>query len=131
MKTYSWILLFLLIGSCKTTEPSKQTATPEPTDIAIPVREYSIQSVLWQQLSAEYKALCHQAFNLARLQLDHQLLLKQEGELPLAIITDIDETVLDNSPFNAKMIETDEEYSKENWIKWGQLEEATAVPGAL
>ena len=49
--------------------------------------------VLFQQQSAEYRALCYQAFNIATLRLES---VKRKG-LPLAIITDIDETILDNS----------------------------------
>lgn len=128
MKNYHFILLLILLGGCRTAQVDTHR---DNSDTNIPIREYSIQSVLWQQLSGEYKALCYQAFNLAKFQLDNMLLEKDEKGKPLAIITDIDETVLDNSPFNAKMIETDEEYSKDNWKRWGKLERAAAVPGAL
>lgn len=128
MKNYYLFLLFVLVIGCRT---SKVNSSQAATDTPISKREYSVQSVLWQQLSAEYKALCHQAFNLAKFQLDQILLQENDGDQPLAIITDIDETLLNNSPFNAKMIETDEEYSKANWIKWGLLERAEPVPGAV
>ena len=111
MKNYYLILLIIFLNGCRMSQEDTHQAN---SNAKIPIREYSIQSVLWQQLSAEYKALCHQAFNLAKFQLDKILLEKNKEGKPLAIITDIDETVLDNSPFNAKMIETDEEYSKEN-----------------
>ena len=94
-------------------------------------REHSVQSVLWQQHAAEYKALCYQAFNIAKIQLDQVLLQSKNGGKPYAIITDIDETLIDNSPYNAKMIETDKDYAKEDWIEWGLLKKATAVPGAV
>ncbi|MEN0051487.1 MAG: 5'-nucleotidase, lipoprotein e(P4) family [Bacteroidota bacterium] len=128
MKNYHFILLFIVLSGCRTSQVDTHQAD---SNANIPVREHSIQSVLWQQLSGEYKALCYQAFNLASFQLDKILLEKKEEGKPLAIITDIDETVLDNSPFNAKMIETDEEYSRDNWKEWGELENAAAVPGAL
>ncbi|MEO1513436.1 MAG: 5'-nucleotidase, lipoprotein e(P4) family [Bacteroidota bacterium] len=131
MKNFLPILLFLLLIGCRNAAVDKTSPQQNDSEAKIPVREHSVQSVLWQQLSAEYKALCHQAFNLAKFQLDEILRQDQGDGKPLAIVTDIDETLLNNSPFNAKMIETDENYSKENWIKWGLLEQATAVPGSL
>ena len=127
-KYYYLILVLFLFSGCQTL---KTNASQAGSGNHIPVREYSVQSVLWQQLSGEYKALCYQAFNLARFRLD-EILLQSNGEgKPLAIIKDIDETLIDNSPYNAKMIATDKEYSKEDWIEWGLREQATAVPGAL
>src|SRR5699024_8795189 len=101
------------------------TQTDQPT-----VREYSVQSVLWQQNAAEYRALCYQAFNVAKLNLDQFMADESLTDENVAIITDIDETVLDNSPFNTKLIEKDEEYSVEEWTHWTSLEEAKEVPGA-
>ena len=44
-------------------------------------------AVAWKETSAEYGALCHQAFNLARLKVDQELNRKNKSEKPLAIIT--------------------------------------------
>jgi len=119
--------LGLTISGCQQqTSSSNSTATPVKN-----VREYSVQSVLWQQHAAEYRALCYQAYNLAKARL--QQLVKQTDTTAgkLAVITDIDETVLDNSPFNAKLIALNEEYSSEEWANWVKLEQAEAVPGAV
>jgi len=43
----------------------------------------------------------------------------------------IDETVLDNSAYNARMVETDGEYTKDTWIEWGKELKARPVPGAV
>ncbi|MEZ5007128.1 MAG: 5'-nucleotidase, lipoprotein e(P4) family [Chitinophagales bacterium] len=128
--------IFLLTASififgCKTAAVTTVKEEKVIIQKEIPLREYSVQSVLWQQLSGEYKALSYQAFNLAKMQLDEILASNNLPEKPLAIITDIDETVLDNSPYNAKMIEDDREYESVSWKAWGELEQATAVPGAL
>ena len=48
-----------------------------------------------------------------------------------AVITDIDETVLDNSAFDAKLIKLDQPFSNEMWLEWGELCIADTVPGAL
>ena len=102
-KSFLFLLLFLISFSCKTPDKLHQVPAPE-AKVNVPVREYSIQSVLWQQQSAEYRALAYQAYNLAKLQLDNILQSENTSDKPLAIVTDVDETVIDNSPFNAKMI---------------------------
>ena len=122
----------LIILGCENFSKDQKKLLPTNEDTTlIPVREHSVLAVLWQQLSAEYRALAYQSFNLAKYQLDEILLDNQKREKPLAIITDIDETVLDNSPYNAKMIELDEEYTKELWIEWGTEKKALPIPGAL
>lgn len=97
----------------------------------IPVRAHSIQSVMWQQNAAEYRALCYQAFNLAKMQLDLRLEAGGFEDKTPAIITDIDETVLDNSPYAATLIKKDEEYIPETWAEWVYKKEAQAIPGAV
>ncbi|MCK0131678.1 5'-nucleotidase, lipoprotein e(P4) family [Flavobacteriaceae bacterium F08102] len=93
--------------------------------------EYSVGAVLWQQSSAEYRALCYQAFNLAKLQLDKALKDWEHVNKPKAIITDIDETVLDNSPYSGKQIVLNEEFTEARWTNWVERKEAKSVPGAL
>src|SRR5580765_6797299 len=82
----------------------------QPAAQAVPAHayDYQIGAVIYQQKAAEYRALAYQAFNIARWQLDADLdkknikkLLKDERKQPRAIVVDIDETVLDNSPANA------------------------------
>src|SRR6185436_17553084 len=73
--------------------------------------EYQVGAVLYMQKAAEYRALAYHAFNLARWQLDADLdkknakkLPKAERNKPRAVMVDIDETVLDNSPAQAYAI---------------------------
>ena len=54
-------------------------------------------SMYWQKNSAEYYALCIQAYNMAKFKVDKALI--SSSEKPLAIIADIDETVLNNLPY--------------------------------
>jgi len=124
---FSFILL-LSIFSCKTTATVNSESTTSNT---IPIREHTIQALLWQQQSAEYKALSHQAYNLAKIYLDQALADNKLQNKSLAIVTDVDETVLDNSPYNAKMVQNDENYTKKTWVDWGKVANAKTVPGAL
>lgn len=85
---------------------------------------------LWQQRSAEYKALCFQAYNIARLRLDEAIKLHKKGSKPLAVVTDIDETLLDNSPEDAARAINNEEFSTKSWKAWTSVGVADTVPGA-
>lgn len=124
-----FLLLLMMLINIGCVHRNNQKITVDESAQNIPIKEHLIMSVLWQQNSAEYKALCFQAFNQARYILD-TFLKNRRNEKPLAIITDIDETILDNSPYSAQMIARDENYNKSSWIEWGKKESAELVPGA-
>ena len=86
--------------------------------------------VLYQQTAAEYRALCYQAFNMAALRLNG-IPKKKFRKEKLAIITDLDETVLDNSYVEAQLIKDGKEFSNATWKNWMDKSAATAVPGAV
>ena len=86
-------------------------------------------SMYWQKNSAEYYALCIQAYNMAKFKVDKAL--NTSSEKPLAIIADIDETVLNNLPYNEMLIETGESFAQKTWSDWVNKREAMAIPGAL
>ena len=96
-----------------------------------PNNKHKIQAQVWTQNSAEYRALCYQAFNTAKFNLDSFLSLEKKYDKPLAIITDVDETVLDNSPYDGKLILNNVSYNRESWVECGNLEIAKAIPGSL
>ena len=91
-------------------------------------REYQIGAYLWFQTSGEYRALCHQAYNLARLKLDRDLEEKHNGKR--AVVFDIDETVLDNSFSGAYEIKNNIPWDQESFDRWVALKKAELVPGA-
>ena len=84
--------------------------------------------VLWQQYAAEYRALCYQAFNIAELRLEQAIKAKKKK---LAIITDLDETILDNSYSEAQALKEGKSYTPDGWKQWTDKSAATAVPGAV
>jgi len=83
-----------------------QAQTPATGRQASADNEYQTGAILWTQSSAEYRALAYQTFNLAKLRLDQALAVRTSPRLakPPAIIVDIDETVLDNSRFQAELV---------------------------
>lgn len=100
----------------------------------------SLNATLWTQRSAEYRASAEQAYRTAGRILDLGLadpawtaLPEQEGapgDLPPAVILDVDETVLDNSPHQARLIVEGREYPY-GWDAWVREAAAPPVPGAL
>ena len=98
--------------------------------------EYQVSAVLYMQKAAEYRALCLQAFNWAKttLDIDHKnkkKLPKAERKKPRAVVVDIDETMLDNSPAQAYGIKNNVGFNLDNWYKWGEMRKAKAIPGAV
>lgn len=85
---------------------------------------------LWFHHSAEMEACYLQTYYWAGIALDKQLSQLSEGSKKPAVVLDLDETVLDNSPFQLKLIETKESYTSENWTAWVNLAKAKALPGA-
>jgi 5'-nucleotidase (lipoprotein e(P4) family) len=112
--------------------------TPSPSMSRQPGsdNEYQVGAILWTQSSAEYRALAYQAFSLARLRLDQELTTQRRGRAargvkPPAIVVDVDETVLDNSRFQAELVLRGEAYTPQAWQAWCDRAEAGAVPGAV
>lgn len=98
--------------------------------------EYQVGAILWTQSSAEYRALAYQAFSLAKLRLDQELATTRRGRAargvkPPAIVVDVDETVLDNSRFQAELILRNAAYTPQAWQAWCERAQAGAVPGAV
>ena len=88
-----------------------------------------MMAVLYQQQAAECKALYYQGYNIARLMLDKDIDNVKPNK-KRAIIVDIDETVLDNSPFEAAIITRNAKYP-DDWQKWTKLAKAKACPGSV
>lgn len=85
-------------------------------------------ALLWVAHSAEYDALCYQAYNLAKLRLDQKLSMRLSKKA--AVILDLDETVLNNLPYYLALYFEGEEFSDETWNNWVEHRSARAIPGA-
>ncbi|GAB3934528.1 5'-nucleotidase, lipoprotein e(P4) family [Mucilaginibacter myungsuensis] len=85
-------------------------------------------AAIYQQRSAEYKALCFQAYNIAKFRLDEAI--KHKGKKPLALVTDIDETLLDNSPEGARAALANQDFNTKDWKTWTAKGIADTVSGA-
>ena len=97
-------------------------------------------ATLYAQSSAESAANCRGVYAAARLQRDAAIAdtswtaaLEQEGDFaakPPAIVLDVDETVLDNSPYEVRLIEDRIAYPA-GWEAWCNQAAAEPVAGAL
>ena len=93
--------------------------------------DYQIGAVLWQQSAAETKALQLQAYSLARLMLERDLRIRRRLRQKRAVVVDVDETVLDNTRYQAFLIVNHQSFSPQSWQEWCNRAEATAIPGAV
>jgi len=151
-KAFAGILICLLVlSSCVGVRSPETRGTPPPRPQAgVPKAVLSgfrdthemLYSILWMQTSAEYGALARSVYVLARRALEAALAdpawtaaLEQQGLAPLpdktAVILDIDETVLDNSPYEAQLILEGKPYNDADWKQWVLQGKADSIPGAL
>jgi len=112
-------------------------AAPAPTP---PDGSEGLNSVLWMQKAAEYSYGTEQVFKAATKRLpalrkrgnaliEAETTAKPAQRAP-AIILDLDETVLDNSPFQAAVVARDRYFQAANWDAWLERRAAGLVPGA-
>jgi len=145
------ILVGLVLSACASrgTPPAAPAAStpsaPATTQAATaaPVRTYeNLDATLWMQTAVEYRAAAAQAYVLARTQLDRALAdpawtaaIEQQGKplagLPPAIVLDADETVLDNTVYQARLLSSGGAYDDATWKAWVEERKADAVPGAV
>jgi 5'-nucleotidase (lipoprotein e(P4) family) len=92
------------------------------------INDGKIWASLYQQRAAEYKALCFQAYNIAKLRLD--MAIAKHSDKPFAVVTDIDETLLDNSHYDAARAVQNLDYDEATWKEWTGKAVADSVPGA-
>lgn len=121
MKHTSFLICLLLtITACRTQKVTQST---------ISLQHGPAWGALWQQRAAEYKALCLQAYQLAAIRVEE--MSHQQTLRPRAIVTDIDETVLDNSPFSVTSAFNGQPFTQQAWEQWTSKAICDTIPGAL
>jgi len=124
------LIVLVAVGSLQSKEKKVLRDTHEMLD-----------GILWMQTAPEFSMVTSGAYGLARIRLDAALqdanwsaALEQGGEYtdrPPAVILDIDETVLDNSPYQAQLILERILYSPATWLAWSDMASARPIPGAV
>ncbi|MBK5354632.1 5'-nucleotidase, lipoprotein e(P4) family [Pseudomonas sp. TH41] len=101
-------------------------------EVASPPSNLLTAAVAWKQTAAEFEALYYQGFNVARMQLDRALQAHKAGDRPLAIISDVDDTVLNSNSYWGYMINANKEFFDDTaWDKWVAENGPVATPGAV
>ena len=91
--------------------------------------ERYVLATLYALVSGEFKALQLQAYNIGKIKID-EYLLKNELKGNEAVVVDIDETVLETFPFEAKMI-IDNKVWPDGFQDYLQKEICPPVSGSL
>jgi 5'-nucleotidase (lipoprotein e(P4) family) len=128
-----WLALLVLIATLGLAGPALGQ-DPPASDL--------LNATLWTQRSVEFKANALAAFALARIRLDQALAdpnwtaapKEQTGayqSLPPAVIVDIDETIFDNSAYQAWMTLKDTTFDPKTWNAYVKTVTSLAVPGAV
>lgn len=135
----------LSLGACRTMPAAEggAAAADTPAATATVPADDNLNAVLWMQRAAEYRATCETVYHAAADRLDAALkdpdwdaLVPAERAsaakgLPPAVVLDVDETVLDNSPYQARLVRSGGEYDEVSWDGWVREEKAQPVPGVL
>lgn len=121
-------------ASVSSTAPSQRAPATQADD--------NLNAVAWTQTALEHDLIYQETFRSAQSQLLAALKDKNWDALPSddriapyknlkpAVILDIDETVLDNSPYQARLIRSGGEYNEADWAAWCKEERARALLGA-
>ena len=140
MKSKKYLLTFgLVLSSMVSTYFVTVSTTAQQgaqTTVQTADNDYQLGATLFMQKAAEYRALCYQAFYWAKRTLEDdekqkKKLPKAQRKMPRAVVVDIDETVLDNSPAQAYGIKNKLPFNLKDWYAWGETRKAKAIPGAV
>lgn len=106
-----------------------------------PRPDQNLNATLWMQTSAEYAAVTTQTYRAAGAALSAALAdtnwtaaYEQTNDfrtLPPAIILDLDETVLDNSAAQVKLMQSGRSFTEEGFTAWVKEARAGLIPGAV
>ncbi len=120
IRTVLTALTFLAITGCAVTGETDPELSHDNTD-----------AVIWLQSSSEYAAVTAGVYAAATAALREMALNASTPTDGKAIVLDVDETVLDNSPYQGQLIFDDAEYGRESWDRWVGLRAAAEVPGVV
>ncbi|MCP1996246.1 5'-nucleotidase, lipoprotein e(P4) family [Flavobacterium sp. HSC-61S13] len=126
-KIYVAALSLALFSSCQVAQV-KSTTNSNPRIVNDIELNGKVYSAVFHQRAAEYQALCQQAFNVATIHLD--VVLQQKHAKPIAIVTDIDETFLDNSPYAVEMAKRGQVFDEASWLEWTSKGNAKPLLGS-
>ncbi len=110
-------------------------AAAEPADTLGPsgegVDNALLYAVAWKQTAAEYRALYHQGYNIARMHVEAALAGRKDGDRPLAVVSDMDDTVLHVLDYWGHLIGQKKDFFDDPiWDAWIPTNGVALAPGA-
>lgn len=139
----------ILLAGCASTAPTKTSAPAIPAapvataPAATTPADDNLNAVAWSQTAIEHDLIYLQTYRDAQSRLLAAMADKQWDALPKddrvapakglkpAVVLDIDETVLDNSPYQARLVKSGGEYNEADWAAWCNEQRARALPGVV
>ena len=122
-RTAAALLLYIILSSLCGSAQSREYSQKD-------LNEEIVIAGNWQQNAPEYDALLYQVFNIARQNLPAALQKAPEGK-KLAIVTDIDDTLIDGTIYFTSLQGTDQARNTERSIKWWKSQPTYALPGTV
>ena len=132
-----------LLCGCAASAPPRAAAPAAPPAAAADAANDNLNAVLWAQTAVEHDLIYRETYRTAQAMLAAatadtawDALPAEErnadaAKLPPAVILDIDETVLDNSPYQARLVRDGREFDEVSWAQWCKEAKARPLPGAL
>ncbi len=140
LHTLSFAFGAALLAGCASAPVSVTGAAPPS---AGPPADDNLNAVVWSQTAVEHDLIYREVFRDASDKLltaladrNWDALPRDERSMPIAglapaVILDIDETVLDNSPYQARLIRDGATFDEFTWSEWCRERAARPLPGAL
>jgi len=94
-------------------------------------KQENLDAILWMQTSSEYSATAIGTYAAASAALQRMVAADPTAVDRMAVVMDLDETVLDNCRYQAQWVLTNVGDQDEMWDQFVALRKATAVPGAV
>lgn len=120
----------LLIAAISAQCSSSKTASASAEEAAeAQLSQHQVNATLWYSESLENKYLYLSLYDRATQIVGEKL--HMDRKRPSAVVLDLDETVLNNAPYQKERISKGLGYSPTSWDEWVRREKAEALPGAL
>ncbi|MDB2374286.1 endonuclease/exonuclease/phosphatase [Psychrosphaera haliotis] len=114
------------VASYKNMDPKAMLSDHCAVSLSISPQRFELSNaVKWQTTSAEYRFLTAATYQRAE-----QQIVKGNFNGNWAVVMDVDETVLDNSGYQANLELKGQQYTPASWDAWVMSKQATFVPGA-
>ncbi|MBS0571268.1 MAG: acid phosphatase [Proteobacteria bacterium] len=132
-----------LLTACASAPTQKPAMYAGESATSKPAGNDLLDATVWMQTSIEHDLVYAEIYRMAQAKLleaiaDPRWDALASGErandatkLPLAVIVDVDETVLDNAAFQARLVRDNTSYNATAWNAWAQQASAKPLPGAL